>query len=103
MSFLAASAQVAPVDLLTNGSFESAWELDALFRRRERPLSRLYDVAFDYRPFLGVAGDVVIDRVYIAQSEKKGRNARRPRARARHDGAPRDRPGGGWPQGAGVR
>ena len=31
----------------------------------------LYDVAFDYRPFLGVAGDVVIDRVYIAQSEKR--------------------------------
>jgi hypothetical protein len=32
----------------------------------------LYDVAFDYRPFQGVAGDVVIDRVYIAQSEEKG-------------------------------
>ena len=29
----------------------------------------VYDVAFDFNPFDGVAGDVVIDRVYIVESD----------------------------------
>jgi hypothetical protein len=33
-------------------------------------LGGVYNVSFDYQPFQGIAGDVVIDRVYIAQSDR---------------------------------
>ena len=74
MSFLAASAQVAPADLLTNGSFESAWELDALFRRREPSQSEKRDGT----PVGLVAEPATVALLGIGL-------------------------GGGWPQGAAVR